>query len=117
MADAWFTQVPDELARCLVDAQSCAERCEAFLHALRERDDTALQRRAVACLVAPAAVARILVDLIDQPPQLVLAAARLCSEAAREAAEALAGAESVAEVVASLRTAAESCEALLEAVP
>ena len=41
---------------------------------------------AVDLLAAPAAVSRVLIELIDQPPQLVLAAVRLCRELTATAA-------------------------------
>jgi len=31
--DAWFTGLADELARCLVDAEICADACERLLEA------------------------------------------------------------------------------------
>jgi hypothetical protein len=116
MGDAWFTGVADELARCLVDARHCAEECESFLESLRETDDLETQRRVVEALVAPAAVARVLIDLIDQPPELVMAATRLCRDAAESAivqVEGIRGPQA-ARVVEALRTAAESCGRLLD---
>jgi hypothetical protein len=118
MGDAWFTGLADELARCLVDAQHCAEVCEAFVERLRRAGDAEVQRRAIDAIVGPAAVARVLMDLIDEPPELVMAAARLCRDAAGDTAAQLeelhvAGS---ADVIAALRTNAESCSRLLEAV-
>jgi hypothetical protein len=78
MGATWFTEFSDELARCLVDARNCAELCEAHL---------AADAGAVDALAAPAAVARVLIDLIDQPPQIVLGAVRLCRELAATAAD------------------------------
>jgi hypothetical protein len=117
MGEAWFTGVADELARCLVDAQHCAEICESFLESLRQSGDVELQRRAVDALVGPAAVARVLMDLIDHPPELVMAAARLCRDSAREAARQLEELRrpDADTVVAALRTNAESCGRLLDA--
>lgn len=117
MGEAWFTGVADELARCLVDAQHCAEICETFLESLKEGGDAAAQRRAIDALVGPAAVARVLMDLIDHPPELVMSAARLCRDSAREAARRLEqlGRPDAAPVVAALRTSADSCRALLDA--
>jgi hypothetical protein len=117
MGEAWFTGVADELARCLVDARHCAEECESFLESLRGTDDLETQRTAVDALVAPAAVARVLIDLIDHPAELVLAATRLYRDAAESAVpqiEAL-RCPHAARVVAALRTAAESCGRLLDA--
>jgi hypothetical protein len=110
MGEAWFTGYADELARCLVDAESCAETCEAHLAGLNGAEGEL--RRAVDVLAAPAAVSRILIELIDQPPQLVLAAARLCRELATSAADELDGPP---EVVACLRTVSESAGDLIEA--
>jgi len=113
--ETWFIGYADELARCLTDAEACAEACEAFLESVRgAADDNA--RRVVHTLVAPAAIARVLIELIDQPPQLVLAACRLCRDSTRKAIEdmeRLGAATST--VVAALRTSAESCERLLAA--
>jgi hypothetical protein len=111
MGEAWFTAYADELARCLVDARDCAETCEAYLERVRDESDGERLAEAVDVLAAPAAVARVLIDLIDQPPQLVLAAARLCREAATTAAAEL----DAPEVVAALERVAESAGELLEA--
>jgi hypothetical protein len=102
MGDAWFTEVADELARLLVDARACADACEAYLSAHPE---------AIHDLAAPVAVARVLIDLIDHPPELVLAAVRLCLELTVTAA----GTFTAPEVVTSLRTVAASATALLDA--
>jgi hypothetical protein len=110
MGEAWFTGYADELARCLVDARNCAEVCEAYLAGLDGSEGEL--RRAVDVLAAPAAISRILIELIDQPPQLVLAAARLCRELASTAAEDLAGPP---EVVQALRAVADSAGDLVEA--
>jgi hypothetical protein len=110
MDDTWFTGYADELARCLVDARAAAEACEAYLEAAA-RDPGVLQH-AVDTFAAPAAVARVLIELIDQPPHLVLAAVRLCHELASDAAE---HDGAPPEVVAALRTAAASSALLLEA--
>ena len=117
MGEAWFTGVADELARCLVDAEHCAEVCEAFLESLRESGGLERQRGVVDALVGPAAVARVLMDLIDHPPELVMAAARLCRDSARDAARQLEelGTADAGAVIAALRTNAESCGRLLDA--
>jgi hypothetical protein len=109
MDDTWFKGCADELARCLVDARAAAEACEAYLNAAGRDPDELLH--AVDALAAPAAVARVLIELIDQPPQLVLAAVRLCRDLAAAAAD---HDHTPLEVVAALRTAAQSCAALLE---
>jgi hypothetical protein len=88
-----------------------------LLESLQEANDLAAQRAVVDAIVAPAAVARVLIDLIDHPPELVLAATRLCGDAAETAAarlEALGGMQT-APVVDALRTAAASCARLLAA--
>jgi hypothetical protein len=110
MGEAWFTGYADELARCLVDARNCAEVCEAYLAQL---DGAAGgRRRAVDVLAAPAAISRVLIELIDQPPQLVLAAARLCRELTATAADEL---DAPPDVVAALRAVADSAGDLVDA--
>jgi hypothetical protein len=104
--DAWFTECADELARCLVDARTCAEACERFLASDAARVES------VRTLAAPAAVSRVLIELIDQPPELVLAAVRLCRELTATAA---ADAGTPEDVRTALRAAAGSSAALLEA--
>lgn len=106
MDEAWFTEFADELARCLIDARACAEACEAFLASdLAQLDDV---RR----LAAPAAVSRVLVELIDQPPALVLAAVRLCRDLTAAAAREDAWPH---DVETALRAVAASSGALVEA--
>lgn len=120
MEDAWFSGLADELARCLTDAAACAEACEALLEAVDELGDDELKRTVVSALLAPAAIARVLIDLIDHPPQLVLAACRLCRESARAAALELEGLDSRVDLSAALqalRRAADSCDGLLVAAP
>jgi hypothetical protein len=106
MEDAWFTECADELARCLLDARTCAETCERFLasDAARVGD--------ISTLAAPAAVSRVLIELIDHPPQLVLAAVRLCRDLTTTAADEAGTPEDVA---TALRAVAASSGALLEA--
>lgn len=111
MGEAWFTGYADELARCLVDARNCAEVCETYLANLDGGDEGAL-RRAVDVLAAPAAVSRILIELIDQPPQLVLAAAGLCRDLTATAADELDGPP---EVIEALRAVADSAGDLVDA--
>ena len=102
MGDAWFTGIADELTRLLVDARACAEACEAYLSAHPE---------AIHDLAAPVAVSQVLIELIDHPPELVLAAIRLCRELTASAAETC----DDPEVVTALRTVAASAAALLDA--
>jgi hypothetical protein len=114
MGDAWFIEVADELARCLVDARNCAEAGERLL----ESAQLGPQRKAVFdALVAPVAVSRVLIELIDYPPQLALAASRLLADTADAGAatlESLDGFDAT-EAIAALRRAAASSQALLEA--
>ncbi len=118
MEDVWFTGVADELAQCLLDAQTCAEVCEALLESVRASEDAELQKVVVDTVVGPASVARVLNELIDQPPRLVLAACRLCQEsmeAAADALEALAHRIDASDTVAALRRSGASCRRLLDA--
>jgi hypothetical protein len=115
MSEAWFTGLADELARCLVDARDCAEACERLLESARLGDH---HKVGLDALVAPAAVSRVLIELIDHPPQLALAAARLLADSAEAAAAVLTelgSAVDADEAVAALRRAAESSRRLLEA--
>jgi hypothetical protein len=117
MDEAWFTGFAEELAQCLLDAERCAEACEALLETVQQRGDAELQKIVVDALIAPAAVARVLIELIDQPPSLVLAACRLCREVASRAVEQLAalGARLDSDdVIAALRASACSCDRLLD---
>jgi hypothetical protein len=117
MEEAWFTGFADELARCLLDAERCAEVCESLLQTVQRGADRELQQQVLDILVAPAAVARILIELIEHPRHLVLAACRLCRESAAAAAdqlEALGARLDGAEAIAGLRTSATSCERLLD---
>jgi hypothetical protein len=117
MDEAWFTGLADELAQCLLDAERCAEVCEALLETVQRDADVALQERVLEILVAPAAVARILIELIDHPPHLVLAACRLCRESAIAAAEQLEALDAQLEsagAIAALRASAGSCGQLLD---
>jgi hypothetical protein len=118
MGDTWFTGVADELARCLLEAEACAEACEALLATVNESADAELRRLAVDILVAPAAIARALIELIDHPPRLVLAACRLSRESAQHAAaqlEALGGRLDTTQTIEALRASVSSCERLLDA--
>jgi hypothetical protein len=117
MDKAWFTGFSEELAQCLLDAERCAEACEALLETVQQGGDAELQKVVVAALIAPAAVARVLIELIDQPPNLVLAACRLCRDVSSTAAEQLAALGTrldSAGTIAALRASAGSCDDLLE---
>jgi hypothetical protein len=116
--EAWFTGFADELARCLLDAERCADACEALLENARAHASAEIQRVVGEALVAPAAVARVLIELIDHPPRLVLAACRLCHESAAEAADRLEQVDrelDCSRAIAALRRASSSCGSLLDA--
>ena len=118
MDGTWFTDLADELTRCLVDAERCAASCEELLATVRSASDSATQKVVVDAVVPPAAIARVLIELIDHPPRIVLAACRLCHESAQAAVwelEAVVAHLDCAEAVAALRSSARSCERLLEA--
>jgi hypothetical protein len=118
--DAWFTDLADELARCLVDAERCATACEALLEQVRRSSDPELRAVVVEALIAPAAVARVLIELIDHPPRLVLAACRLCRDSAARGVERLEQLDSridSGDAITALRISAASCDRLLEATP
>jgi hypothetical protein len=100
--------VDDELERCLADARACADTCETYLASLPE--GSAELRAAVDVLAAPAAVARVLDELVDQPLSLTLAAARLLHELAGAAAERVDG---KSDLTRALRAVAESSERLV----
>ena len=114
MEDSWFTGFADELAECLVDAGRCADICERLLQDVQRDGDAATQKQVVDAVVAPTAVARVLIDMIEQPPEFVLAAARLCRDTSRDAAEALRGLDA-AQAILALETCAQSCDRLLDA--
>jgi hypothetical protein len=114
MGDAWFTGVADELARCLVDARNCADTGERLL----DSGGLGAHRKTVFdALVAPVAVSRVLIELIDHPPQVALAAARLLADTADAGANTLAALDGVDAVhaIAALRRAAEASRDLLDA--
>ena len=117
MDEAWFTGFAEELAQCLLDAERCASACESLLEQAQQGGDAELQKIVVDALVAPAAVARVLIELIDQPPNLVLAACRLCRDIASTAAAQLAALGTrldSADTIAALRASARSCGHLLD---
>jgi len=113
----WFSGLADELARCFTDAEACAETCERLLDTLAGADDD-VQRRVVDAVVAPAAIARVLIDLIDHPPQLVLAACRLFRDSSGHAVrelELLGERVDSTDALAALRRAEASCAGVLDA--
>jgi hypothetical protein len=114
--EAWFIGFGDELARCIADAERCADACERLLAASVDPD---VRRPIADAVIAPAAVARVLADLVEQPAPLVLAAARLCRDIATEAAERLDALDhdvDVTEAADALRSCASSCALLLAVV-
>jgi hypothetical protein len=118
MDEVWFTGVADELAQAVVDARACATACEELLQAARGRLGGDREHELLAALVAPTAISRILIDLIDRPPMLVLAATRVCRETSLQALgelERLALPLDADHAATALRAAAESCGRLLEA--
>jgi hypothetical protein len=115
MNEAWYTDVSDELARCLTDAAACADACEQLLEAAAASTDADLRQRLFEAVILPAAVSRVLIDLVDRQP-LVLAAATVCRDTAHVAVrqlEALGGSSRTAEAVTTLRRCAASCDRLL----
>lgn len=119
MNDAWYTVVADELARCIADARRCAEACEELLEQASATGDEEVRRQVLGAVVAPAAIARVLVDLIDEPQPLLVAAAALCRESADAAVARLDDLERRLDTSDARRTlaqAAASCERLLDAV-
>ena len=118
MDEVWFTGLADELAQAVVDARACATACEELLQAARGCLGAEREHELLAALVAPTAISRILIDLIDRPPMLVLAATRVCRETSLQALDdldRLALPLDATAAVAALRTAAESCGSLLDA--
>ncbi len=118
MGDAWFTGVADELARCLVDAHRCADAAEALLETLGRSTGTRTQQAVLDALLAPAAVSRVLIELLDHPPELTLAAALLLRGTAESAAamlDELRGDVDTSECATALRAAAESAQRLVDA--
>ena len=118
MDETWFSDYADELGRCLSDARACAEACEQLLESLSADDDPRRRRTILDAVLGPTAVARVLIDLIDQPPELLLGAARLCADGCRHAVAELEGLDDsrTAPAVEALRLCARSCAQLVDAV-
>ncbi|HVS85047.1 MAG TPA: hypothetical protein VHD91_05415 [Gaiellaceae bacterium] len=119
MGGSWFTEIADELAQAVIDAGECAAACEALLDEARGRLDADSERRVLAALVAPIATANLLVELVDRPPQLLLACVRACRDTSRYALEELGALQhdvDASRAVAALGDLAQSCDALLDAV-
>ena len=118
MAEKWFSGFADELAQCLLDAERCAEACEASLETVRNTDDAELRTIVVQALVAPAAIARVLSEFPDESANLVLAICHLCRDvttAAAEQLDALGTRIDGTDTIAALLALAGSCGRLLEA--
>ena len=116
--EVWFSGLADELARALLDAGACASACEELLAASKDLPDRGERQRLLAAVVAPAAVCDIFVDLLDRPPPLVLAAARVCRDTSLTGVEQLESLQPPfewAEAAAALERVADSCARLLEA--
>ena len=117
--EVWFSGLADALTRTLVDARACATACEELLESGRETLAVAQQQALLRTIVLPAAISRILVDLGDRPPPLLLAATRVCRETALTALEQLAILAPPLDctaAAAALSRAADSCGRLLAAV-
>ena len=115
---AWFSGLADELARAILDAKACTAACEELLQGSSELAEAVQQQRLLAALAAPAAICGILIDLVDRPPEIGLAAVRLCRDTSLRGAEqleALAPPFGWAAAAAALARAAGSCERLLGA--
>lgn len=118
MDEAWFTDLADELAQAVVDARACAEACEQLLEAARGALADEQERALLRALIAPAAISRVMVDLIDRPPLLVLAATQVCRETSEHAVAELERLELPLDTdvaAAALEAVADSCARLLEA--
>ena len=88
----------DEVERLLGDARVCADACEAELA-------SADGQPKVDALIGAAATCRVLEELVDQQPELFLAAVRLCRDlcAAVGTPEALAVVDSASVVLQTSR--------------
>jgi|GEM_PF-2372296 len=116
-AETWFTDLADELAQVVLDAGECARACEELLEAGR-REVRPGQQRLLAAIAPPAAVCSVLVDLLDRPPELIIAAAAACREtslAALDRLDPLASPLDPSPAAAALGRVAESCGRLLDA--
>ncbi|HET7567760.1 MAG TPA: hypothetical protein VFJ91_07210 [Gaiellaceae bacterium] len=118
MDEAWFTQCADELAEALIAARESAAACEALLEQARGRLGPEAERRLLATVAAPAAIARVLMDIMDRPPALVLACAQACHDASLTACRQLDANElplDAAPAIAALSASAAACRRLLDA--
>src|SRR5262245_35815003 len=113
--EAWFTSLADELERAVLDAGECARTCEELLEA--SRTIVELRRHLLlSALQPPVAMGSVLIDALDRPPELVLAAAGTCRETSLAAVDQLALLArplETAAAAAALRRVAESCGRLL----
>ena len=85
MGDTWFTEFADELAQAMADARECAAACEQLLEEARGQLKPRPERRLLAALVAPVATSKMLVELVDGAPALLLSCTRACRESALHA--------------------------------
>lgn len=118
MGDAWFTECADELAETLIAAREAATACEELLEQARGRFGAEAERRLLATVAPPAAIARVMMDLMDRPPALVLACAQACHDASLTAVAQLGSGElplDTAAAVAALEGSAAACRRLLDA--
>src|SRR5581483_5823417 len=63
MDEDWLNGLGDELAAARVEAEACAEACEALLEEGRDLLDATQQQRLLRVVVAPVAISRILAGL------------------------------------------------------
>lgn len=118
MDEAGFTGYADELAETLGAAREAAAACEALLERARGRFAADEERWLLATLAAPAAIAQVLLELVDRPPAFLLACAQACSDASLQAAGELGERELPLDTdgtVETLRTCSEACRRLLDA--
>jgi hypothetical protein len=118
MEEEWFSSLADEVSQALADARASATECEDLLGASRDGLGSGERQRLLAALVAPAAISHLMIDLIDRPPPLLLAAAGICRETSLHALAELEALElplDTRSAEAALRRAAESCGRLLDA--
>ena len=118
MDESWFSEYAEELGRCVADALRSAETCEQLLESLDAETDPGLRSTVGRAVIAPTAVSRVLVDLIDRHPALVLGVVRLCADTSLDAVELLEQLRDgrTVDAASALRACAASCAALIEAI-
>jgi hypothetical protein len=117
MDEAGYRGTTDELARCLADARAAADSCEQLLEAVAPMDDAGLRKRVLDAVVAPVAVARVLLEFSGSAPPLALGAVSLGRETARESVarlEPLADLVDARPAVDALAAWARSCDRLVD---